>query len=100
MGQPHWFDLLIIGLIVLVPRRVFGRATARRFLEGPPEEADALRKPFILANAAKQWSWLGILLPLWLWTGRPWGALGLRWPDGPRLWMGIGIAVAVGALLG
>ena len=71
MGQPQWLDLIVIGLMVFVPRRIFGRSVTRRFVEGTPEEADALRRAFIFLNAAKQWSWLGLLLPLWLWTGRP-----------------------------
>ena len=100
MGQPQWFDLIVIGRIVLVPRRVIGRAVTRRFVEGTPAEADALRERFILVNAVKQLSWLAILLPLWVWTGRPWTALGLRWPEGSQLWAGVGIAAGVGALLG
>jgi len=99
MGQPHWLDLIVIGLIVFVPRRIFGRSVTRRFLEGTPAEADPLRQTFILANAVKQLSWLAILVPWWVWTGRPWSALGLRWPEGSPLWMGVGIAAAVGALL-
>jgi membrane protease YdiL (CAAX protease family) len=100
MGQTHWLDLIVIGLIVFVPRRIFGRSVTRRFVEGTPAEADPLRQTFILANAAKQLSWLAILLPWWAWTGRPWSALGLRWPEGSPLWMGLGIAAGVGALLG
>jgi len=75
MGQPQWFDAIVIGAIVFVPRWIFGRAVPRRFIEGTPDEADALRQTLILVNAVKQWSWLGILLPLWLWTRRPWSAL-------------------------
>jgi membrane protease YdiL (CAAX protease family) len=100
MGQPHWLDLIVIGLIVLVPRRISGRSVSRRFLEGTPAEADPLRQTFILANAVKQLSWLAFLVPWWVWTGRPWSALGLRRPEGSPLWIGVGIAVAVAALLG
>src|SRR6267154_590231 len=100
MGHPHWLDLIVIGLIVLVPRRILGRSVTRRFLEGTPAEADPLRQTFILANAVKKLSWLAILVPWWVWTGRPWSALGLRWPEGSPLWMGVGIVVGVAALLG
>jgi membrane protease YdiL (CAAX protease family) len=100
MDQPRWFDLIVIGAIVFVPRWIFGRGVTRRFVQGTPEEADALRQTFILVNAVKQWTWLGILVPLWLWTGRSWSALGLRWPEGTPLWMGVGIVIALGALLG
>jgi len=100
MGQPSWLDLIVLGVILLIPRRVIGRALTRRFVEGTPAEADVLRRRFILVNAVKQLSWVAILVPWWVWKGRPWSALGLRWPEGPRLVLGVGIAVAVEALLG
>ena len=100
MSQPSWLDLIVLGVILIIPRRILGRALTRRFVEGTPAEADGLRQRFILVNAAKQLSWVAILVPLWVWTGRPWSALGMRWPEGPPLWLGVGIAVAVAALLG
>jgi len=100
MNQPSSLDLIVLGVILLIPRRVIGRALTRRFVEGTPAEADALRQRFVLVNAAKQLSWVAILVPWWTWTGRPWSALGLRWPEGSPLWLGVWIAVAVAALLG
>ena len=61
MGRSHWLDLIVIGLILFVPRRIFGRSVIRRFLEGTPTEADPLRQTFILANAVTL-SLAGIIL--------------------------------------
>ena len=87
----HFYDhALAFVLIVLFPLRAatFG---FRRLRRATPERLPVTRRAVYRDAIVIQWSLAAVVLAIWAWRGRAWGALGLE----PRVTAGlIGVAAA------
>jgi membrane protease YdiL (CAAX protease family) len=98
--MPDSFDLAFAAVLVvawpLYERFIDWPAFQRRMRRDPsPARLVEYRSSIVV-----QWIFAAAVFAIWVRAGRPWARLGLRAPDGWRLWMGAALVAAFAALQG
>jgi hypothetical protein len=99
-GMTPSFAEGLLALILALPLPVWAFVQARRAGALSDAEFASQRMGNYRGSLVFLWATGTLILALWLWRGRSLADLGLGWPEGPRPWAALGLALGAAACLG